>query len=195
MKNIHQRLAEVMSKVTYIQKDKKQGMRYSIVSHDVVTAKVRPALLEAGIVYYPTAVRNEQVGNRTQCHISMAFVNIDDPEDFIMVESFGYGIDEQDKGPGKAMSYAVKYALLKTLGLETGDDPDMDQNSKFNDPSLDHVRDFTSQLAEIATSEELKELYDSYSEELKKAQRIDKNIVNVARQVYAKRKKEITNVS
>jgi hypothetical protein len=195
MKNIHQRLAEVMGKVTYIQKDKKQGMRYSIVSHDVVTAKVRPALLEAGIVYYPTAVRNEQVGNRTQCHITMAFVNIDDPEDFIMVESFGYGIDEQDKGPGKAMSYAVKYALLKTLGLETGDDPDMDQNSKFNDPSLDHVRDFISQLLEVATEEELEELRTNYTEEIKKAQSIDQALVNKARQIYAKRKKEITNAS
>ncbi len=43
--NIHQRLAKAMEAVTYIQKEKKAGMRYSIVSHDAVTAKVRPALL------------------------------------------------------------------------------------------------------------------------------------------------------
>ncbi len=48
--NLHQRIAKAMEKVTYVQKDKKQGMRYSIVSHDVVTAKVRPALLEAGVI-------------------------------------------------------------------------------------------------------------------------------------------------
>jgi len=59
--NIHQRLALAMKQVTYIQKEKKQGMRYSIVSHDSVTSKVRPALLEAGIVYYPIEVQHSKV--------------------------------------------------------------------------------------------------------------------------------------
>jgi hypothetical protein len=54
--------------------------------------------------------------------------NIDDRTDYIDVETFGYGVDPQDKGPGKAMSYGVKYALLKVLGLETGDDPDVVQD-------------------------------------------------------------------
>jgi hypothetical protein len=132
--NIHQRLALAMKHVTYIQKEKKQGMRYSIVSHDSVTSKVRPALLEAGIVYYPIEVQHQQSGNRTECAMTVRFVNVDDPQDFFDVETFGYGLDDQDKGPGKAMSYAVKYALLKTLGLETGDDPDEDQVTNFRNP-------------------------------------------------------------
>lgn len=130
--NIHQRLAKAMGSISYIQKEKKAGMRYSIVSHDAVTAKVRPALLEAGIVYYPVGMTTAQVGNRTEAYVTVRFVNIDEPEDMFQVESFGYGIDDQDKGPGKAMSYAVKYALLKTLGLETGDDPDLDQDVSFS---------------------------------------------------------------
>jgi hypothetical protein len=125
--NIHQRLAAVMRDVTYIQKEKKQGMRYSIVSHDAVTAKVRPALLAQGVVYYPHSMDMRQQGNRTECTMTVRFVNIDEPTDFIEVASAGYGIDDQDKGPGKAISYAVKYALLKALGLESGDDPDEDQ--------------------------------------------------------------------
>ena len=129
--NIHQRLAKAMEAVTYIQKEKKQGMRYSIVSHDAVTAKVRPALLENGIVYYPIQTNASQTGNRTEAIMVIRFTNIDDPKDYFDVQSFGYGIDDQDKGPGKAMSYAVKYALLKTLGLETGDDPDLDQSVEF----------------------------------------------------------------
>lgn len=131
--NIHQRLAKAMSQITYIQKEKKAGMRYSIVSHDAVTAKVRPALLEAGIVYYPVRTMCAQAGNRTEAMMTIRFVNIDDPADAFEVETFGYGIDDQDKGPGKAMSYAVKYALLKTLGLETGDDPDLDQDVRFSE--------------------------------------------------------------
>lgn len=124
--NIHQRLAKVMSEVTYIQKEAKQGMKYTIVSHDAVTAKVRPALLAAGIVYYPVRCEHTHNGNRAECGMTIRFVNIDEPDDFFDVQTFGYGVDPQDKGPGKAMSYAVKYALLKALGLETGDDADHD---------------------------------------------------------------------
>lgn len=124
--NVHQRLAKVMADVTYVQKERKTGMNYTIVSHDAVTAKVRPALLAAGIVYYPVRCEHQHNGNRAECSLTVRFVNIDEPTDFFDVPTFGYGIDPQDKGPGKAMSYAVKYALLKALGLETGDDPDMD---------------------------------------------------------------------
>ena len=126
--NIHQRIAAVMAEVDYIQKEKKAGMRYSIVSHDAVTAKVRPLLLKHGITYYPASVAREQVGNTTMLDVMVRFQNIDEFNDYIMVAAVGYGADDQDKGPGKAMSYAVKYALLKCLGLETGDDPDVEQN-------------------------------------------------------------------
>jgi hypothetical protein len=125
-KNIHQRLAAVMGEVTYVQKEKKAGMNYTIVSHDAVTAKVRPVLLKHGIVYYPVRCQPSQEGNRAASEMTVRFVNVDEPTDFFEVPTFGYGIDPQDKGPGKAMSYAVKYALLKALGLETGDDPDHD---------------------------------------------------------------------
>ena len=124
--NLHQRLASVMAAVTYIQKERKAGMNYTIVSHDAVTAKVRPVLLENGVIYYPIRCDHSQNGNRAECAMTVRFANVDDPADFIDVQTFGYGVDPQDKGPGKAISYAVKYALLKALGLETGDDADHD---------------------------------------------------------------------
>ena len=191
--NLHQRIAKAMEKVTYIQKDKKQGMRYSIVSHDAVTAKVRPALLEAGVIYYPVRVNHEQVGNRTQCSMTICFANIDEPSDYINVESFGYGIDDQDKGPGKAMSYAVKYALLKTLGLETGDDPDMDQDAKFHNPALQNLTHFTDQIEITTNIEELEELLAMFRNDIDEAAKLDRARVNIARQAYAKKKKELSN--
>lgn len=126
--NILQRLHAVMKEVDYIQKEKKQGMRYSIVSHDAVTGKVRPLMVKHGVVYWPEGFHIEQVGNRTQLICKVIFASVDNPADRIEVSTAGYGIDDQDKGPGKAISYAVKYALLKALGLETGDDPDLDQD-------------------------------------------------------------------
>lgn len=133
--NILQRIHAAMGDVDYIQKEQKKGMNYSIVSHDAVTAKVRPVLVKHGVVYYPDNLHFSQDGNRTQVKLDVRFCNIDDVDDFIVVHSLGYGIDPQDKGPGKAISYAVKYALLKCLGLETGDDPDLDQNVKHEKPA------------------------------------------------------------
>jgi hypothetical protein len=129
-RNIAQRIAAVMGEVDYVQKEKKQGMNYSIVSHDAVTAKVRPLLHKHGVIYYPRGLTVSQNGNRTEAVFTVRFENIDDRADFIDVETFGYGVDPQDKGPGKAMSYGVKYALLKVLGLETGDDPDTVQDDR-----------------------------------------------------------------
>lgn len=133
--NVHQRLHAAMGEVKYVQKERKQGMRYTIVSHDAVTALVRPALIQQGIVYYPVEMSAEQVGNRTQVLLKVRFANIDEPADFIDVPGLGYGVDDQDKGPGKAISYAVKYCLLKALGLETGDDPDLEDKPHKPEPT------------------------------------------------------------
>ena len=138
--NVHQRLAAAMNVVKYIQSVRKPNMHYNTVSHDSVTSKVRPALLDNGIVYYPVRCEHSHNGNRAECSMTVRFVNVDEPQDFFDVQSFGYGVDGQDKGPGKAMSYAVKYALLKALGLETGEDAD--------DESVDHVSESQQKAAE-----------------------------------------------
>lgn len=159
--NLHQRVAKAMEKVTYIQKDAKQGMRYTIVSHDAVTAKVRPALLEVGVIYYPVSMTWNQDGNRTELQLDVRFVNIDNPSEYFDVPSLGYGVDQQDKGPGKAISYAVKYALLKALGLETGDDPDEVQDNKANHISgaIKNVEDWAKSVqADLAACKTITEL-------------------------------------
>lgn len=125
--NIYQRLNAVMKAVGYVQKeDKKVNNQYTFVSHDAVTAAVRPFLIEHGIVMMTDVKECRQDGNRTEAIVVLRFVNIDKPEDQVGITCFGYGIDPQDKGPGKAVSYAVKYGILKTLCLETGDDPERD---------------------------------------------------------------------
>ena len=186
VKNVHQRIAAAMHKVAYIQKERKQGMRYSIVSHDAVTAKVRPALLEVGVIYYPVQLTNGQTGNRTDCTMVIRFANVDNPSDCIDVPSFGYGIDDQDKGPGKAMSYAVKYALLKALGLESGDDPDEDQNVTFTNPIVVALETAISLANDEAA-------LDNAAEEIKKhSTAVSAAELAKLRQTFAARRKEIT---
>ncbi len=191
--NIHQRIAQVMQQVDYIQKEKKQGMNYTIVTHDAVTAKLRPQILAAGMVYYPIKVVTGQDGNRTSCQMTVRFVNVDMPEDFIQVEAFGYGVDSQDKGPGKAQSYAMKYALLKTFGLETGDEPDEVQDSR-----ADHVPGYIEELRELdmgiqdaSTKDELDALIKKHGTAIDQATKTHGALVAQVRQRYAAKAKTI----
>lgn len=52
------------------------------------------------------------------------FVNIEKPDEYIETITYAEGIDTQDKGAGKAMTYSDKYALMKAYKIITGEDPD-----------------------------------------------------------------------
>lgn len=126
-KNIYQRINQVMSEVESVQKEsKKVNNQYTFVSHDAVAAALHKPMVRAGIAMIPTIASLEQDGNRTVAKMDISFVNIDNPDDKVTVNYVGYGIDQSDKGIGKAVSYAVKYALLKVFCLETGDDVEKD---------------------------------------------------------------------
>lgn len=152
--NIYQRIHKIMEDVSYVQKeDKKVNNQYKFVSHDAVTAAIRPALLKHGVQAIPSYFDISADGNRTNCSMSITLVNIDQPEDRIVIPcaGFGQGIDPQDKGAGKAMSYAYKYALLKIFALETGDDPEKD--------NIDYVPPKVSKAPKVDNSAEAEKLY------------------------------------
>ena len=56
------------------------------------------------------------------------FVNTEKPDEFVDITTYGDGIDQGDKAPGKAMTYGDKYALLKAYKIITGDDPDQNMS-------------------------------------------------------------------
>lgn len=127
-----EKIHRIMQEVGYVQKSKKsaaaEGLPYSFVSHDSVVRAIRPCMVRWGIVMLPKVLGHSQLAgtsNTTAADVVFSFVNVDKPEEIIEVPVFGYGVDKQDKGPGKAMSYAKKYALLQLFVLETGDDPEL----------------------------------------------------------------------
>lgn len=125
--NIHQRILAVMADCAYVQKEsKKVNNQYTFVAHDAVTRLLHPLCVKHGIVVIPTVVGHSQDGNRSEVDLNVAFINTDDPADRIDVVSYGYGIDQQDKGPGKAITYALKILELKLFMLESGDDVERD---------------------------------------------------------------------
>lgn len=132
--NIHQRITEVRKKVAYLRKEKKvEGANYLTVTHDQVTGELREHLIEAGVLIEPPdLVRSAMVSTGTttakgvpfmryEATYKIDFVNIDKPDDRIVKNIEVHAIDHGDKAPGKAMSYATKYAMLKMFNIETGE--------------------------------------------------------------------------
>lgn len=155
-----------MAELNYIQKGSKMvNNQYRFVSHDQVSSAVHPLLVKHGIVVLPTVEEMTQDGNRTTVKLLVSFVNTDQPTDTFALRFVGFGIDGGDKGPGKAISYAYKYALLKTLCLETGDDPDSDANAKYEP---EKCKEFDAAIPIDATDSEKKKIekFLAYSSEI-----------------------------
>lgn len=131
--NIYQRINAVMKEVSYVQKDAtvSGGGTYKAVTHDNVTAVLRPLLVKHGIVVGVNQAKGKILQMRDpRADLKMhfykgdyvvSFVNIDDPENVHTVNVQAHSTDTGDKSPGKAMSMATKYAMLKTFSLETGE--------------------------------------------------------------------------
>lgn len=174
--NIYQRINAVMKEVSYVKKsDKKINNMYTFVTHDSVMAALQGPLVNNGIVLLPTVAELIQDGNRTMVKMEISFVNIDNPDDKITISHYGYGIDTQDKGIGKAVSYAVKYALLKMFCLETGDDVEKDsiehipdENKKVKEEIQAKLNERKNEIASLAGKENLQDL-KAYLENLKKS--------------------------
>lgn len=156
--NIYQRVNAVMQAVEYVQKDATinagAGGNYKAVSHDMVLAVLRKSMVENGIVTVPCLKSHEMLHTRGpnyksspdqynqhlyQAVFEVRFVNVEQPEDFISTEVPAHANDSGDKAPGKAMSYAVKYAMLKVFGLETGesDESRMYEAPQYTELQLD----------------------------------------------------------
>lgn len=141
-----QRLQAVRKDVTYIQKDELPGSAPygSAVSHASLLKKIRASMVEQGILWFPIKVEVlqshryenlEAVGRaKVQYWVEMMITTrfcvaegCIQHSDFIDIPVLVHGLDSQDKGPGKASTYADKIALLRVLNLESGDDPDFDE--------------------------------------------------------------------
>ena len=111
----------------------------SAVAHTDLVRAVRPLFQTAKVLWFPLKVFTEGsqqvefghgIGLWSMHHWVYRFQSVGDPNDFMDIEVVSTGwsnkFDGFDKGPGKASTYADKYALLRILGLESGDmdDPD-----------------------------------------------------------------------
>jgi len=192
--NIYQKLLAVMQEVRYIEKEKKTvNNQYRFVSHDAVTGATSEAFIKHGVYAKPRIVKSEintiEVErtkwinkvetvikeNNFVCNVEVEydFINVENPEDKITgINGLGQGIDNQDKACGKAISYACKYALLKALGIETGDDPEKDVD--YNIAAQPKNKAGFKANGDLAKGTDMKETLEQSNKEL--AERLIKKI-------------------
>lgn len=154
-KNIFQRMSAITAELRTVAKNLTVPTggknSYKAVSERDILDAVKPIEEKHGVYSYPVRrtvlesnlLESENTYNgqtkktttfMTRIETVYRFVNVDDPEDYIETTTFAEGIDSQDKGSGKAMTYADKYALMKAYKISTGDDPDetaSDDNNNF----------------------------------------------------------------
>lgn len=139
-RNIFQRMSAITSEISTVAKNLSVDAgksSYKAVGEADVLAAVKPIEAKHGVYSYPfercivesgEMVSQTKYGERKQLFMRVAtvyrFVNVDNPDDFVDIQTYGDGVDTQDKAPGKAMTYGDKYALLKAYKIQTGDDPD-----------------------------------------------------------------------
>ena len=141
--NIYEKMLKATEKIGVVAKNLQVetggGRGYKAVSERDILDAVKPVEIELGIYSYPLAreiVESDQLesetknGKKTTFYTKLKtvyrFVNIDDPKEYLDITSYAVGLDSGDKGDGKAMTYADKYALMKAYKISTGDDPDKD---------------------------------------------------------------------
>ena len=175
------RLFRTKREIGFIDKDKTANIKtrkgsnfsYDYISHDNVALKSRVAFDKHGVLPWPTVLEREDDGNKTKLKVRVEFINVDKPDDILASEVWGDGVDESDKAPGKAYSYAVKNAILKALQLNTGEDIEADDTKheiRPSDESLakekagaaDAVKawadNFNSAIRGVTSSADLKEV-------------------------------------
>lgn len=143
--NIYRRLAAITAELQTVAKNLDVqtggGKSYRAVSERDIIDAVKPLEAKYGVYSYPIdrvteaseILESESTyGDKTtkkttfysRIRTTYRFVNVDDPLDYIDTVVFSVGLDSQDKGDGKAMTYGDKYALMKAYKISTGDDPD-----------------------------------------------------------------------
>jgi len=130
MRSLAWKLAEVMGALHRIPKSGRNEFHgYDYATEADIVEAVRVELATRHIILISTVLEQhrEPVGDKgmvlTTLKMEMTFVD-GETNEWRSCLWLGAGTDKEDKGVYKAMTGALKYFLLKTFLLPTGDDPD-----------------------------------------------------------------------
>lgn len=182
--NIYQKMSAITTEMSVVEKNLKVEVSttnsYKAVSERDILDNVKPLEEKYHIYSYPyerqiidkdTLIKEKEYKGATTKTPSLfmrletvyRFINMDKPEEYIDIKTYGDGIDTGDKATGKAMTYADKYALMKAYKISTGDDPDKDAS-----PSEGYQKEDNLMLASevqtmaIKTDTDIEKILETY---------------------------------
>ena len=198
--NLYEKIQAVSLDVNNISKSMTVGSgnySYKAVGDLQVTLAVKKSEAEFKIISIPIKqeiikseiIRGEKDGRITLMFIddikmTVRFYDLEDVTQFLDIESFGRGVDNGDKGFGKASTYARKYALLNAYKIATGEDPDathsedllnnlLGKESKKLEPTPKTEAVKEVDLSKVDTIEKLQQVWASLTPE----QQADRTII------------------
>jgi len=127
-KTLAEKMASVMGQVIRIKKGgKNEHFRYTFATSEDVSDTIRELLAAEGVAFVCSMDEIEQTpagkGVRTVAKFTMKFTDGSDAE---TATWYSEALDSQDKGVNKCATAAVKYFLLKTFIMSSGDEVDTD---------------------------------------------------------------------
>ena len=145
---LHEKVLAAAKEAGYVQKaSRNTAQSYNFAGDEAISAKFRDAMLDQGVLVYPSKIEFESItpiareGKDTPnvlVHIGGEFTVTDGAEAFT-VESLGAGMDVGDKAVYKALTGFKKYAYRMLVMMVTGDDPEAaraDEKPPYGSPAL-----------------------------------------------------------
>ncbi|RKI34555.1 hypothetical protein D7Y27_33160 [Corallococcus sp. AB004] len=135
VRSLVRKLAEVMGEVERVPKSGRNDFhRYDYATEADIVSAVRKAMAARALMLIPSVVKTEwrdvernKGGKDRIATLTVRFTLTDgDSGEERSFEVLGEGQDQGDKATYKALTGAVKYALLKLFLIPTGDDPEDD---------------------------------------------------------------------
>jgi hypothetical protein len=123
---IYPALLVAMNEIGAIGKNKKNPQQgYSFRGIDDVLNNLQPALIKAKVFIVPRIVDMRREERQTKAGGVLIYTTVHGEYDFVSAEdgskvtasTFGEGMDSSDKSTNKAMSAALKYAVIQTLAI------------------------------------------------------------------------------
>ena len=177
MKNLAKAILNVMNDVKGIEKSMKVGsgnMTYQGVPDQQVKKIIGESMFKHGLTILPIEIEPRAKVSRWEektnyglkqkqsvfTEVIAKYLLLHESGESQVLSGYGHGVDSQDKGAGKATTYALKYTLLYTFLVPTGkiDDSDTTHSNEYKEP-IHGVKIPSEKLKECKTQSELKNTF------------------------------------
>lgn len=182
MKEINKAIINVMKSVKGMEKSSKVGTgknQYNGTKDQDVKEVFNTVLAENGLCILPIGIDEEtqvdrwidpQYKNQKQSvftKVKTKYLLIHESGESIELAGYGHGVDSQDKGAGKATTYALKNCLLYSFLTPVGkiDDTDSSHSEELETPAparktlIVNSKEFQNGLTKNKSLDEMKKYY------------------------------------